>query len=229
MNSEMRSTMIWVRTHLIVLSIVCFGLIFITFLVDGRNPGDGIIKIYNLMFILFIMIIAGTFPLTAGPYIDTNIQFGANRKQLFWANEIATGIIIVISFLAAIGMNFFGDFIYGANDQELWQVTPEEWLYLFIGMLLIWKMSQRESYALAQSTTIINISGFVAFKECLIIGIGTGMCGMSLAVIRGIITVEPPISSNIINVLYSVVLILMCVGILILEHKSYRLFMKAEV
>ncbi len=225
MSNEFRSNCIWCIHQLIALTAITAILLILTLLFDGSAFQYGILRMYHLIYILLPLVIIGILPPATCNYACMNLQFGANRRSIFYAMELANGMLLLVSILFAIGMNAFSTTIY--RDETLstnWDISILQWCYLIVLALLIWKTSQRISYQpIGNMTTGIRIKIVATTVMYVILSLAYLFC-----IRTGFLSILE-ISTPILYLISGIIFTLSGVIIVLLQRSNYRLFMKMEV
>lgn len=225
MNSEFRSNRVWCVQQIIVLTAITAILLMLTLLFDGASFRYGILRMYHLIYILIPLVMIGILPPTTCSFVCINLQFGANRKSLFYATELATGLLLLVSIFFAIGMNAFSTTIY--RDETLstnWDISILQWCYLIVLALLIWKTSQRISYQpIGNMTTGTRIKIVATTVMFVILSLAYLFC-----IRTGFLSILE-ISAPILYLISGIIFTLSGVIIVLLQRSNYRLFTKMEV
>ncbi len=224
MNSEMRGTSIWLGVNVKAMVIITMLLVFLTIITGGNHASDGLIAMYNKMYFIMLPGIAIVLPYQVYTMILIQLQFGASRKSLFHATEIGLFLIFIFITVCVVAMNAYSAQVYGMIEPEIWNVSPLEWVYVFMISCLFCKTMQRGVYKGMKS-----LSTFGKFKWGFVGGIFLGIMIITMLAMRGTFEITPDPSQTLITVISIVFFIVTGVIIAILHHSNYRLFMKMEV
>lgn len=224
MRNDIGANWWWIRSHLIGNAGMITILIILTLLIDGNNPGDGIVRVYNEIYIMVLPIYALVIPLSIRPILRVNLQFGANRKELFYATEIASGIVLVACAMMVVGMNMFSREIYGVVDAGVWEISTRKWIFYFLGSKLLWVSSQSATYAWNEV-----VSKFRMFKWGVIGMLYILSIIVTLVMMRMTLEISPTPSTNVVRGVSVAAFVMICIVIALVQRSNYRVFMKMEV
>lgn len=224
MRSEIGGNWWWTCSHLLCTTGLTIILIIITLLVDGETPGHSILRVYNEIYIIVLPIYALAIPISALPILKANLQFGASRRELFYAIEITSGIVLVACALMVVGMNAFSRTIYDVVDTQVWNISALKWIFYFLNCKLLWVSSQRATYgpkgAMTKSRTFKWTFVGVLYVVSII---------FTYVMTRATLEISPAPSANVVCVISAAVFVVMCIVIALVQRSNYRVFMKMEV
>lgn len=215
MRSEIGGNWWWTRSHLLCITGLTAILIIITLLVDGETPGNSILRVYNEIYIIILPVYALVVPISALPILKANLQFGASRRELFYAAEITSGIVLVACALMVVGMNAFSRTIYDVADTQVWDISALKWIFYFLNCKLLWVISQRSTYGPNEVMTKSRTFKWTFVGVFYVVSIIA-----SCAMMRATLEMSPAPSTNVVLGVSAVVFVVMCIVIALVQYSN---------
>lgn len=228
MSKELRCMLYGVLKDIWALFVIAGGLIILT-LLSQRWGEATIIEIYNAMFFLFPILLGVLVLPGIMTYMLVNLQFGADRKTMYYAVEIVLNFILLTSWVVSIGMNQFSMIMYQGRESCNWSISIQQWVAILLVGVLACKFTQHIGYTNVDKDKMKNIVvkattiGVLCCVMCIGFFVGIRLDVSRIALLERMVNFlnQVVVSMGIIGV--------MVVAIGVLIRKNYFLFMKLEV
>lgn len=225
MSDELKGIIRSTKMPITVLIVITLILIIFTIMCDMNAPQRSIIWAYNIMYCYVMYFIVILFSIEVWQYTLASLQFGANRRTLFYAIETMGLFVSMLSLLLCIGMNEFGKLIYGILGMEAWEMSIIAYIVLWMENMLLLKVVQYPLYKKNQDEEknsrrkiILYFIGLIYFNNITLVIIKSSALFFT-------VTINPILKTSLLLILT----IVSGVMIVYFYRKNYQLFMQREV